>query len=641
MNHSNRSPSLHCRRFYGFFLALLFGSACTYHVDSFVDAPDADPGDFLCETAAGECTLRAAIEEANSLPTADLIVLSPGTYTLDLPVAAGGGQLNITESVTIQGAGRTATVIEQEEFSQRVMSVSGGEVDIANLTLRGASAPFLDGGGLLVLDGTVEVADVGLIGNEAFRGAGIAVRVAADVRMLRVAIRDNSAAERGGGVYNFGTLAITNSEVSGNDSNRVGGIANQGDLRLTNVTVSGNIARSGSAGTGGLSQVGSAVLRNVTVTENSSFSGPASSFRAGGIHLVPGSSTTITNSIIANNDGGPGGPDDCDGELGVGSARNLIGHSQGCNITAHLPSYILDVDAQLGPLALNGGQTLNHAPLPASPAIDSGGPPPPAVLFPCARFDQREVPRPAGAGPCDRGAVEVSPTSPTPNFQGFRLVDATTDLDIRLLLHGDVLALSELPGELSIRAEVLSASSVVFDFNGVEAFQIENIPPYGLSPNPGGDFAPLPLPPGEYTLRATPYDGPDGTGNPGPGRSIRFRVFEGTGLVEVDAANVVAPIETPGVLDRSLEVDPRRLETIEIGEQGRLRVFEELSSSSAARGPQELARAFSEQTPLCDERSCVCLDAASCNRLFMSTCANPARPAACATGDTFACICEP
>jgi len=40
--------------------------ATTYTVNSDTDAQDANPGDGVCATAGGECTLRAAIEEANT-----------------------------------------------------------------------------------------------------------------------------------------------------------------------------------------------------------------------------------------------------------------------------------------------------------------------------------------------------------------------------------------------------------------------------------------------------------------------------------------------------------------------------------------------------------------------------------------------
>ena len=55
-------------------------------VNSEVDAVDAVPGDGVCETAtAGECTLRAAVMEANAADGADVIELEDGaTYTLTM-----------------------------------------------------------------------------------------------------------------------------------------------------------------------------------------------------------------------------------------------------------------------------------------------------------------------------------------------------------------------------------------------------------------------------------------------------------------------------------------------------------------------------------------------------------------------------
>ena len=39
-----------------------------FNVNSTQDAVDLNPGDGICATATGECTLRAAIQETNALP---------------------------------------------------------------------------------------------------------------------------------------------------------------------------------------------------------------------------------------------------------------------------------------------------------------------------------------------------------------------------------------------------------------------------------------------------------------------------------------------------------------------------------------------------------------------------------------------
>src|SRR5437870_8829452 len=73
--------------------ALAFGSlstprtarATTLVVNSTDDAPDAVPGDGICATLSGVCTLRAAIMEANQLPGAHTVTLPAGTYRLTIP----------------------------------------------------------------------------------------------------------------------------------------------------------------------------------------------------------------------------------------------------------------------------------------------------------------------------------------------------------------------------------------------------------------------------------------------------------------------------------------------------------------------------------------------------------------------------
>src|SRR5687768_2689782 len=60
--------------------------AVTVTVNSTLDRADINPGDGVCQTGtAGQCTLRAAIQEANSLPGPDVISLPAGVYELQIP----------------------------------------------------------------------------------------------------------------------------------------------------------------------------------------------------------------------------------------------------------------------------------------------------------------------------------------------------------------------------------------------------------------------------------------------------------------------------------------------------------------------------------------------------------------------------
>jgi large repetitive protein len=88
----------------------------TFVVNSNGDALDALVGDGRCATAAGMCTLRAAVAESNALPGADTIQLPPGTYEIGIPPLNQNdittGDLDITDSLTITGAGASATIID-------------------------------------------------------------------------------------------------------------------------------------------------------------------------------------------------------------------------------------------------------------------------------------------------------------------------------------------------------------------------------------------------------------------------------------------------------------------------------------------------------------------------------------------------
>src|SRR5919106_4170334 len=64
--------------------SVVFASPARFTVDSTADALDSRPGDGVCRTVAGACTLRAAIQEANALAGADEIELPSGAYELGI-----------------------------------------------------------------------------------------------------------------------------------------------------------------------------------------------------------------------------------------------------------------------------------------------------------------------------------------------------------------------------------------------------------------------------------------------------------------------------------------------------------------------------------------------------------------------------
>ena len=328
-------------------------------VNSTADVSDASPGNGVCATSAGACTLRAAIQEANALAGADLITVPAGTYNLS------SSQTTITSDLTINGAGATTTIVDGTGLYQVFRIASGATVEISGVTIRNGWGSNVDGG----------------INNQ-----GI-------LTVNNSAIISNSAGNTGGGIGNrgAGTLTLNDSTVSGNVAgNTGGGIRNAADATLivNNSTISGNSANSG----GGVRNSGTVTISSSTVTENSPGISNSGTLRA-------------KNTIIANNVG-----PECANP--IMSAGNNLSSDSSCGLTG--AGDISNANPLLGPLAGNGGPTLTHALLPGSPAIDAGSSdcPPPAT-------DQRGAARPFdGDGDtvatCDIGAFESGVVGPTP-----------------------------------------------------------------------------------------------------------------------------------------------------------------------------------------------------------------------------------
>jgi len=101
---------------FGLLLASASASATTYTVNSIFDTPDTNPGDNVCEATSGgvQCTLRAAIEEANAHAGADTIVFSLGLIAISIsgsPLPAIVGVLTIDGTTAPNYAAAQTSVI--------------------------------------------------------------------------------------------------------------------------------------------------------------------------------------------------------------------------------------------------------------------------------------------------------------------------------------------------------------------------------------------------------------------------------------------------------------------------------------------------------------------------------------------------
>ena len=334
-------------------------TAEVFTVDSTADTPDTCLGDGVCDDASYQCSLRAAIEESNAYPGADTIVVPVGTYAVD-------HNLEITDSVTVYGESTPLTIVDGSGTASNEIITIGPD------------------------DEVVTVGIIGLTVRGATQGCGIRVGLEADVELLEVAVRDNSAYSVGGGIVSRGTMQMRRCTVSGNHSFLGGGgvAVRFGRTDMINCTVSGNSANIFG---GGISLDGGAELHldGVVVTDNTADADLSGTGEGGGVWGASSTTVYLHDSIVAQNTDHTGVAPDLFVDV-VSEDYNLLGDTTGAVMSGPIAHCIIGEPALLGPLADNGGPTLTHALLEGSPAIDAGDPGSSRLR------DQRWIERPQG-----------------------------------------------------------------------------------------------------------------------------------------------------------------------------------------------------------------------------------------------------
>ena len=217
-------------------LALMLPQAGTVHAASITVTTTVDE-----LNADGDCSLREAIQAANTDIAVDACPAGSGADTITVPANTNAytltmSHLFIKTDMTINGSGTGNTIIEQTNPHFRVIDIGNGNppvgpvpvVSISKLTIKGGHA-------------------ISPSNSEAFFG-----------------------------------------HIHG------AGIHNHGILTLTNVTITGNVAQPD--GGGGLWNANTATIVNVTIADNSAPMG-----FGGGIGGAP---SFLKNTILANNTGG-------------------------------------------------------------------------------------------------------------------------------------------------------------------------------------------------------------------------------------------------------------------------------------------------------------------------------------------------
>jgi CSLREA domain-containing protein len=284
------------------------------------------------------CSLRDAVTAANALPQAtatpvtaammptinfasslNLSAQSPGVYNI-----TNGGTLTISANMNIVGPGASLLSLNGAGNNQ-IFSINSGTVFLSGLSLVNGVAPNngqnCNGGGIYN-NGTLTVTNGTFSGNSAIGGG-------------------NGCYSSGGGIYNSGTLTVTNSTFSGNSATGGdGGGPGNGDC---------NPGQQGSAYGGGIENGGTLTVANSIFSANSANNGGNQQ----GAGIYNNSLANADSDVYFNNqDTYASGEDDCNG----------------CTTNTKAVSG----DPKLTALGNYGGPTQTMLPQPGSAAICAG-----------------------------------------------------------------------------------------------------------------------------------------------------------------------------------------------------------------------------------------------------------------------------
>ena len=266
-------------------------------------------GDTIDIQATGSVFLLGPLEIAQR----ELTILGPGA---ELFALEGGG---VNSYRLFEIADGNNLILRDLAFADGWADDEGGAIGIGNATVLIERCAFVQndanslGGAIFLGSGNLTVRDcffqhntAGIDGGAIAGGPGSQINIENCTFVL-------GSAQGGGGIFNHGTLAVTNSTFTQNSVTSGGGaILNLGSAVLTHCTITENSADL--AGGGLRSNGGTIQLRNCIVAQNTAPNGPdlsettATGIVSGGTNLIGISGAGIIDGIGQDRTGTEGAP---------------------------------------------------------------------------------------------------------------------------------------------------------------------------------------------------------------------------------------------------------------------------------------------------------------------------------------------
>ena len=281
-------------------------AAGPFTVNTISDTHDSNTADSSCSDGTN-CSLRAALEQANASGGSTTINLPAGEYKLSLGDLIAGTKTNT--NITLHGAGSGATTIHQTQAGRMVI--------VVNINLAANVTFTLDH--VTVSGGSENENDSNGFGGNggAIQAGGSATAAGNSLNITDVVFSGNycsPATNAGctGGAINMtggGDLTVVNSTFSGNEAAKNAGTGsggaiyfdndgNPGNVSITNSTFTNNIAHN-SGGQGGAVRLAGGTGTSYIINNNT-FTGNSATQNGGALYLSAGSLTASFNRIVGN-----------------------------------------------------------------------------------------------------------------------------------------------------------------------------------------------------------------------------------------------------------------------------------------------------------------------------------------------------
>ncbi|HEX6856876.1 MAG TPA: hypothetical protein VF204_16415 [Streptosporangiaceae bacterium] len=267
---------------------LLAGTAALAAPAALASAAVQPPPNVPCSATA----LVAAIQHANSVGTATLL-LAPGcNYVLTAAVSADDGLPPVTGNLTISGSGGT-TISRSSAMLFRIFHVAaGGSLTLSGVTLANGNTNNF-GGGISDL-GTLALQNVKVTGGTAAFGGGLYVAPSGHVTVSSSEFSGNDGIALGGGISDDGTLALRNVKLTGNTAGKGGGLdlGTTGHATVSFSRLSGNFANGGG---GAVNSAGQLAVNHAVL------SGNTSALNGAGLRTEGLGTSRVSGTLVARN----------------------------------------------------------------------------------------------------------------------------------------------------------------------------------------------------------------------------------------------------------------------------------------------------------------------------------------------------